>query len=116
MCASVFPAGDRLGSVSMKVPVLGTFYGIVTITPEGPFRTHVELWSFTTGRWPTALAWFASQAIMRTINQDREVWEHRTHFSHRNAAKGDYKWSHFDRWLDQFYSAGSFKWGDELDW
>ena len=64
----------------MTVPVLGDFYGIVTMTPESEFKTHVELWSFTTWRWPRLLAWAASQSIMRTINQDREVWEHRTHF------------------------------------
>ena len=111
-------SGPMLGSVSMTVPVFGTFYGIVTMTPDGPFETHVELWSFTDWKWPKAMAWAASQSIMRTINQDREVWEHRTHLPYRNAAKNDYKWTNFDKWLRQFYSESSFKWGDDemLDW
>ena len=117
MIVQVRFSGLMLGSMSMTLPLLGTYYGIVTITPEGPFRTHVELWSFTDWRWPRALTWLVSKTIMRTLNQDREVWERRTQPTRRNMVKNDYRWGDFDYWVDQFYSPGSAAWGDDqLDW
>lgn len=109
-------SGAMLGSITMTVPFFGQIYTIVTMTPAGPFDTHMELWSFTASRWPTILARFMTKTFGTTINQDREVWEHRTQLPQRNSVKNDYKWKEFDKWLDQMYSPSSMTWTSELDW
>jgi len=87
------------------------------LTPLEPFVTHVEYWTFAT-RWiPSIFARIMSHLVRLTVNQDREVWEHRMNPLPRNRVKGDYSWADYDKWLSQFYSQSSIGWDDpDLTW
>merc|ERR1719201_840594 len=105
--------GCMLGSISMKFPFVGTYYGIVQMTPQGVFNCHMEIWGFSEAWWfPLPFAWLMSVAQARTLFQDKEVWEHRTHPKTRNRVKNEYNWILFDKWVHQCYSPGSMQWDD----
>lgn len=110
--------GCMLGSITMKFPLVGTYYGIVQMTPQGVFDTHCEIWGFSEAwKLPNPLCWLLTVAQARTLYQDKEVWEHRTHPKTRNRIKGEYNWKQFDNWVMQCYSPGSMLWNDEdLRW
>lgn len=110
--------GCMLGSIRMEFPLLGTYFGIVQMTPQGTFNTHLELWGFGEA-WtlPNPIAWMLTLAQSRTIYQDKEVWEYRTHPRTRNRVKGEYNWKQFDDWVGQCYSPSSMNWEhQDLRW
>jgi phenylpropionate dioxygenase-like ring-hydroxylating dioxygenase large terminal subunit len=119
MITQVNFSGCMMGSITMKsplMPFLGTIYTLVCMSPIGPFQTNMELWTYHDWGWWSPLAWLMTLIFRRTMNQDREVWEHRTHPTKRNWVKNDYQWKQLDEWLNQFYSPSSLGWTNELDW
>ena len=53
---------------------------------------------------------------MGTVNQDRQVWEHKVHVAPRNIVPGDGPFAGYNRWLNGFYSPKTLQWGDpQLD-
>merc|ERR1712232_817933 len=57
MVTQVRFCGCMLGSINMKFPLFGRIYTIVTMTPAGPFDTHMELHSFSSWWTPRVLTW-----------------------------------------------------------
>jgi len=108
--------GPLLVGFRIKMPLFGDFFALMPLTPIEPFVTHMEFWGFAGPRWPWPLAYIMTRWVYATVNQDREVWEHRTHPNPRNAVKGDYSWSKYDNWLGQFYSPSSILYHDDLAW
>jgi nitrite reductase/ring-hydroxylating ferredoxin subunit len=111
--------GCMLGSITMSFPIcpfLGKVYTFVCMSPIAPFQTNMELWTFTEWGRGSPLGWLMTLLFRRTMNQDREVWEHRTQLPTRNWVKNDYQWKKFDDWLKQLYSPSSLTWTSELDW
>ena len=55
---------------------------------------------------------------MRTLAQDKAVWEHKSNIAPRNIVAGDGPFGAFGKWLEQFYCDKSVGYGDDskLDW
>lgn len=101
-----------------KTWIFGDHVQYFFLTPTEPFVTHVEWSCFADRRWPWILAYLLAKALQYTVNQDREVWEHRAH-GVRNAVKGDYDYDEYFEWLGQFYSKSSIGWDtayEDLTW
>jgi len=110
-------SGPLLIRFHVEVAFCGTLIAYMPITPKAPFVTHLEFWSFASRGFPWIIAYLLTQFIRFTVNQDREVWEHRSHPLPRNRVKGDYNWGKYDQWLKQFYSEHSIGWTDsDLSW
>jgi nitrite reductase/ring-hydroxylating ferredoxin subunit len=110
--------GPCLVSFNIRVPMLGLFVIYMPITPTAPFETHVEYHAFADRRWPWIVCWAITKLLVRTVEQDREVWEHRMH-GVRNAVRDDYDYDTYFRWLDQFYGPSSIGWDnayEDLTW
>jgi len=111
--------GPCVALFQVQMPFLGLFRLAMLLTPTEPFVTHTEYHIFAGPRWPWLLAQLLARAIILTANQDREVWEHRSHPDPRNQVKGDYDYKCYDTWLDQFYSKASVTWEtayEDLTW
>jgi len=55
--------------------------------------------------------------VMHTANQDRKVWEHKSHVSPRNLVAGDGPFAAYGKWLEQFYCEESEGYEDtSIDW
>jgi len=110
-------SGPMLVRFHVRLPVVGELVVYMPVTPVAPFVTHLEFWGFAGPRFPWLLAHLITNAVRHTVNQDREVWEHRQNPTPRNAVKGDYNWQHYDKWFKEFYSDTSVKWEDaDLSW
>ena len=68
--------------------LLGKFRGIFTLTPEEPFLQKAKVSCWATWGWPWPLARVMLYLVMHTANQDRKVWEHKSHVSPRNLVSG----------------------------
>ena len=90
--------------------VLGRFRALMTITPVGPFRQRMQLRGWANGLWTQPLARLLMHMIMLTVEQDRQVWEHKVHVAPRNLVAGDGPFGGFGAWMEYFYSKKS--WGD----
>jgi nitrite reductase/ring-hydroxylating ferredoxin subunit len=102
--------GPMGSAFCVRMRGLGQIMLFMNLTPVEPFRTHTEYFLFTDWWIPQPLAYVLSYLIIRTTNQDREVWEHRGHPDPRNPVKGDYDYKRYDSWLQQFYSKSSTTW------
>lgn len=104
-------SGALVVMFKVQVPYVGMVCVVMPLTPTAPFVTHVEWWTFAT---PGFLSYITGKVltwgVQYTVNQDREVWENRTHFMPRNYVKGDYNWQKYDQWLKCFYSERSIGW------
>ena len=53
-----------------------------------------------------ALPWLIGRMLMYfiigTVNQDRQVWEHKMHVAPRNIVPGDGPFAGYNRWLGAF--------------
>lgn len=97
--------------------LLGKFRGIFTLTPEEPFlqKSRVSCWA--SWWWPWPLARLLLFFVMHTANQDRKVWEHKSHVSPRNLVNGDGPFAAYGKWLEQFYCEESEGYEDKsIDW
>lgn len=86
---------------------LGNFRAILTFTPKDKFLQKSQISTWCNGRWPKILAKILTHMIISTVNQDREVWEHKLHISPRNWVKGDGPFAQYNNWLNQFYTENS---------
>lgn len=110
--------GPLMNCFIIKFPILGELVVYMLITPTAPFVTHVEYVCFANRRWPRLLAYVMTQLICRTVEQDREVWEHRMH-GVRNVVKGDFDYEQYEKWFYQFFSPSSIAWDhayEDLTW
>jgi cholesterol 7-dehydrogenase len=97
--------------------LLGRFRGIFTLAPEEPFLQKSQVRAFASYRFPWALARLLLYLIMKTADQDRKVWEHKSHVSPRNLVIGDGPFAAYGKWLDQFYAKESEGFHDQrVDW
>jgi len=110
-------SGPLLVVFRVKILLLGTLVLLMPITPTAPFVSHLEYWVFASPSFPSLVAHVLARVMIYTVNQDREVWEHRIHTQPRNTVKGDFNPSRYDKWLQNFYSEGSLQWdSSELSW
>eukprot|EP00928_Gymnodinium_smaydae_P015213 TRINITY_DN15582_c0_g1_i2.p1 TRINITY_DN15582_c0_g1~~TRINITY_DN15582_c0_g1_i2.p1 ORF type:complete len:431 (+),score=35.55 TRINITY_DN15582_c0_g1_i2:76-1368(+) len=110
--------GPCFNSFHISFPILGKAVIYMPIIPTEPFVTHCEFICLAERSWPWLFAYGLTWLVRRTVQQDRDVWEHRTH-EIRNAVKGDYDYGAFFKWLDQFYSESSIGWDrayEDLTW
>lgn len=105
-------SGPLCVSFHIKFKFFGEMLAIMPLTPVGAFDTHMEFWVWASWWYPWLFAYIVGHFIKFTVSQDREVWEHRVHRWPRNQVKGDYSFSKYDKWLQNFYSASSLKWED----
>jgi nitrite reductase/ring-hydroxylating ferredoxin subunit len=97
--------------------LLGKFRGVFTLTPEEPFLQKSVVRGFASHRFPWVLARILLYLIMQTANQDRKVWEHKSHVSPRNLVVGDGPFAAYGKWLNQFYCEKSEGYDDSrVDW
>ena len=67
--------------------------------------------------WPWVLARLLLFFVMGTANQDRKVWEHKSHVSPRNLVAGDGPFGAYGKWIEQFYCPESEGFEDNsIDW
>jgi len=110
-------SGPLLVVFRVDLALFGTLILLMPLTPTAPFVTHTEYWVFAGPSMPSILARVLARAMIFTVNQDREVWEHRVHVAPRNTVKGDFNPSRYDRWLQGFYSESSVQWDSpDLSW
>eukprot|EP00854_Cymbomonas_tetramitiformis_P001169 gene1169-1738_t len=101
----------------VQFPILGKWRGIMTLSPDEPFSQRMQYQAYASkGTFPWPLARILQYLIMRTVEQDRLVWEHKSHVAPRNLVAGDGPFAAFGKWWDQFYSENSATWGQSLEW
>lgn len=121
----------------VHLPGLGRFVILYIIVPVAPFQTECQLHGYASdvkpcdgkmtecwtlgdtvlGRWlRRTMCRVIMLALRATLLQDRDIWETKRMHQTRNSCKGDYSWVKFDKWLDQFYSAGSVRIEKNLTW
>lgn len=94
----------------VDLPAGQKFRAVMTLLPVEPFRQQMRFRAFTTGGVPYWAARLLVYFVMGTVNQDRQVWEHKLHVSPRNIVIGDGPFAGYGRWLSRFYSASSKTW------
>lgn len=114
MNTRVFMASPTLILFMVDNWFLGKFRGVFTLTQTGPFHQRAQVTAFASRRWPWLWARFLLTLVMRTVNQDRQVWEHKVHIAPRNLVLGDGPFTPYGTWLEQFFSKSSTTWEDVL--
>lgn len=93
---------------------LGQFRAIMTLTPIEPFIQKINLTSYGSGIF-IILGRIMTYFVMKTVEQDRRVWENKMHISPRNIVSGDGPFASYKNWLDKFYTSNSKK-NIDLNW
>jgi hypothetical protein len=104
--------GPQLSVFRIDTRLLGSCRLVFTFTPEAPFEQRTKVKVFCTRGFPRFLAAFFGRIAVATVDQDRQVWEHKLAVAPRNAVSGDGPFAAYGVWLRQFYSASSKAWGD----
>lgn len=94
----------------VDLPAGQKFRAVMTLLPVEPFRQQMRFRAFATGGIPYWAARILTYFVMGTVNQDRQVWEHKLHVSPRNIVAGDGPFAGYGKWLSRFYSASSITW------
>lgn len=96
---------------------LGSVRIVYTFTPESPFEQRCTVRVFRSRWFPSFLAGSFGGYSVKTVNQDRTVWENKLSVAPKNVVAGDGPFAAHGTWLRQFYSEGSQTWGDiSLEW
>ena len=94
--------------------LFGEFRGIMTLTPIEPFIQKVRINTWGSGLF-ILLGKIMTYFVMKTVEQDRRVWENKVHVSPRNIVSGDGPFASYKNWLDKFYDNKSKK-IEDLTW
>mmetsp|Transcript_98776 Transcript_98776/g.205894 ORF Transcript_98776/g.205894 Transcript_98776/m.205894 type:complete len:706 (+) Transcript_98776:103-2220(+) len=109
--------GPQVSVFRVNTCLFGSCRIVFTFTPEAPFEQRCCVRVFKTRGFPHFLAAQMGKYAVKTVNQDREVWEHKLAVAPRNVVAGDGPFAAYGTWLRQFYSKSSQQWGDtSLDW
>lgn len=89
---------------------IGRFRSHFALLPIEPFRQKATMRMYADSSVP----WFIGRILMwwirETADQDRQVWEHKSHVSPRNLVLGDGPFASYGKWLQRFYSKNSQGW------
>jgi hypothetical protein len=83
------------------------FRAVMTLLPVQPFEVRMRFSAYTTAGVPWFVGRLLLYFIMNTVEQDRQVWEHKLHVAPRNTVSGDGPFGGYGRWLSRFYSERS---------
>lgn len=106
----VFMQGPTVIQFMVDNWLLGQFRAVFTLTPVGPFKQRARLNAFASPRWPWVIARLLQKFIIATVDQDRQVWEHKLAVAPRNLVRGDGPFLPYGKWMDQFYGPSSVGW------
>ena len=93
---------------------LGSFRALMTLTPREPFRQQMQIRAWANGFWPRPIARYLLSLVMQTVEQDRQVWEHKVHVAPRNLVAGDGPFAGYGRWISHFYTKKSWEKAGEM--
>merc|ERR1712216_312543 len=69
--------------------IFGKFRAFMSLTPIAPFRQRIHIRCWAQKAWPWPVARILLYLVIKTVYQDKEVWEHKMHVSPRNLVAGD---------------------------
>lgn len=81
-------------------------------SPLEPFRQKSRIFVWAAKPWPRLLSKGFLWSVKHTVEQDREVWDHKMHVRPAKLVAGDPPFSAYNTWLRQFYCEESVAWGD----
>ena len=93
---------------------LGSFRALMTLTPQEPFRQQMQIRAWANGFWPRPISRYLLSLVMQTVEQDRQVWEHKVHVAPRNLVAGDGPFAGYGRWISHFYTKKSWEKAGEM--
>ena len=107
----------------VNFPFGAKFRAVMTLLPTAPFCVTMRFAAYTTAGVPWVVGRLLLYFIINTVEQDRQVWEHKMHVAPRNTVSGDGPFGGYGRWLSRFYSDRSLSCaaaarlaGDSMEW
>mmetsp|Transcript_8732 Transcript_8732/g.14140 ORF Transcript_8732/g.14140 Transcript_8732/m.14140 type:complete len:437 (+) Transcript_8732:31-1341(+) len=100
----------------------GRFRAHFALLPLEPFKQKSTMVMYADKSIPWVFARMLHWWIQETVYQDLQVWEHKIHVAPRNLVAGDGPFAQYGKWIEQFYSKGSYSWEQvrggkqTLDW
>jgi hypothetical protein len=109
--------GPQTHTITAESPFFGKMFIIVTLTPLGPFLQEACLTGHSTPRFPWIIGRFLMELGIRTLRQDKIVWEHKNQISPKNLVMNDGPFANFGKYLEQFYCEESVGYDEaSLEW
>jgi hypothetical protein len=109
--------GPQTHTITAENSFFGKMFIIVTLTPLGPFLQQACVTGFSTPGFPWVIGRILMELGIRTLKQDKIVWEHKSQISPRNIVVNDGPFANFGKWLEQFYCEESEGYEEvSLDW
>jgi len=87
---------------------------VMNLTPIEDLKQELMTKTFVSNVWFQPFGLFFHYMTLGTVNQDRQVWEHKSHCKPMRLVRGDGQFVMYSNWLKQFYSENSIK--VDLSW
>lgn len=108
--------GPTIIHFHIELPKLGFVHLVKTLLPIKPFELHVEDRWYAQTSVPRILSTIISAIAKGAVEQDRVVWENKIYQQKPNLVPNDGPFLQQQRWWKQFYSEGSAKYAESLEW
>mmetsp|Transcript_1020 Transcript_1020/g.2201 ORF Transcript_1020/g.2201 Transcript_1020/m.2201 type:complete len:420 (+) Transcript_1020:123-1382(+) len=104
--------GPQVVRYRLENDLFGTIIVVQVWTPKEPFRQASRIFVWAAKPWPRFLARGLMLGVKQTVEQDRDVWNHKIHCRPAKLVVGDPPFQAYNTWLTQFYNEDSVQWGD----